>query len=61
LDRKRKNKDGTLVQWRRGNARPWLPEYTPTAGVRLAAEQEEAKLFLGQLREKNLAEPKETI
>lgn len=61
VDRKRKNKDGALVQWRRADAKPRLPEYMPSAGARLAAEQEEIRRFLSQLRENGLAEPTENI
>jgi cytidine deaminase len=56
---KRKGKDGSAVQWRRTEATPRLPEYMPSAVARLAAEQEEIKVFLGQLKEHGLAEPKE--
>ena len=56
---KRKAKDGSAVQWRRTEATPRLPEYMPSAVARLAAEQEEIKVFLSQLKEHGLAEPKE--
>jgi len=58
-NRKRKNKDGSLVHWQRANAKPYLPEYMPTASARVAAEQEEIKLFFNCLKEKGLVEPKE--
>lgn len=56
---KRKSKDGTLIQWRRADATPRFPEYMPSALARIAAEQQETKLFLTQLQEKGLAEPQE--
>jgi cytidine deaminase len=56
---RRKNKDGSLLQWRRAESVPRLPEYMPSPIARLAAEQEETKTFLGQLRNKGLAEPSE--
>jgi cytidine deaminase len=59
LNIKRKSKEGTAIQWRRADAAPRFPEYMPSAVARIAAEQEEIKLFLSQLREKNLAEPKD--
>ena len=55
----RKGKDGALLQWKGTEAVPRLPEYMPSAVARLAAENEEVKLFLGQLRNKGLAEPKD--
>ena len=58
---KRKSKDGSLLQWRRAEAVPRLPEYMPSAVARLAAEQDEIRLFLGQLKDKGLAEPKDEI
>jgi cytidine deaminase len=58
-NRKRKNKDGSLVHWQRTNGRPYVPGYMSTAGARVAAEQEELKLFLERLNQKGLAEPKE--
>jgi deoxycytidylate deaminase len=54
---KRKSKDGTVIQWRRVEATQRLPEYMPSAVARIAAEQEETKLFLNQLQAKGLAEP----
>ncbi len=54
---KRKSKDGSLLQWRRAEAVPRLPEYMPSTVARFAAEQKEIRLFLSQLREKGLAEP----
>lgn len=59
LNTKRKATDGTAIQWKRADAVPRFPEYMPSAVARIAAEQEETKLFLSQLQEKNLAEPKE--
>jgi cytidine deaminase len=56
---KRKSKDGSLLQWRGTEADPRLPEYMPSAVARLAAEQEEIRFFLGQLKEKGLAEPED--
>jgi cytidine deaminase len=56
---KRKQKDGSLLQWKRAGAVPRLPEYLPSAVARMAAEQDEIKLFLNQLRSKGLAEPAE--
>lgn len=53
---KRKAKDGSWLQWRRAEALPRLPEYMPTPVARLAAEQEEIKLFYTQLIEKGLAQ-----
>jgi cytidine deaminase len=58
---KRKGKDGTLLQWRRAEAVPRLPEYMPSAVARLAAEQDEIRVFFGQLKEKGLAEPRDEI
>jgi cytidine deaminase len=58
-NRKRKNKDGSLVRWQRTDAKPYLPEYMSTASARVAAEQEEIKLFFNCLKEKGLAEPEE--
>ncbi len=56
---KRKDKDGALLQWKGTEAVPRLPEYMPFAVARLASENEEVKLFFGQLRNKGLAEPKD--
>lgn len=56
---KRKSKDGSLLQWRRAEANPRLPEYMPSAVARLAAEQDELRVFFGQLREKGLAKPED--
>jgi cytidine deaminase len=56
---KRKSKDGDVLQWKGAETLPRLPEYMPSAVARLAAETEEVTLFLGQLRNKGLAEPKD--
>jgi cytidine deaminase len=52
---KRKNKDGSVKQWRPAGAVPRLPEYMPTALTRLTAEQEETRVFVGQLRKEGLS------
>ncbi len=52
----RKNKDGTMIQWNSATAMPRLPEYMPSAVARLAAEQDETRVFLRQLREHGLAQ-----
>jgi cytidine deaminase len=56
---KRKSKDGSILQWRRAEALPRLPEYMPSSLARLAAEQDEIRLFLSQLQSKGLAEPQD--
>jgi cytidine deaminase len=56
---KRKGKDGSLLQWRRAEAVPRLPEYMPSAVALLASEQDEIRIFLGQLKDRGLAQPKE--
>lgn len=55
----RKNKDGTMIQWKSARAIPRLPEYMPSAIARLAAEQDETRVFLRQLREHGLAQSEE--
>jgi deoxycytidylate deaminase len=55
---KRKSKDGALLQWKRAEAVPRLPEYMPSAMARIASEQEEVEVFLRELQKKGLAEPK---
>ncbi len=56
---KRKNKDGSVKQWRPAGAVPRLPEYMPTAMTRLVAEQEETAIFAGLLRKKGLLKAEE--
>lgn len=56
---RRKGRDGSLLQWKRSESAPRLPEYMPAADARLTAEQGEIREFLGRMREKGLAEPEE--
>ena len=56
---KRKQKDGSLLQWNRAESVPRLPEYMPSSVARMAAEFDEVSVFLKQLRDKHLAEPTE--
>ena len=56
---RRKARNGTLLPWNRAEAVPRLPEYMPRAAARLAAEQEDVKLFLKELKQNGLAEQKD--
>jgi len=56
---KRKNKDGSVKQWRPAGAVPRLPEYLPMALARLSAERLETQVFLDQLKSMGLAKNEE--
>lgn len=56
---KRKAKDGSLLQWRRSEAVPRLPEYMPSPVARLAAENDEIMVFKNTLIEKGLTQPQD--
>jgi hypothetical protein len=58
---KRKQKDGSLLQWNRAGAVLRLPEYMPSSVARIAAEFDKVNAFLKQLKAKGLAEPVEEI
>jgi cytidine deaminase len=59
LDAKRKSKTGGVVDWKRAEATPRLPEYLPSEAARFVSEQQETRNFMNKLRELGLAEPKE--
>lgn len=57
---KRKSTDGSWLRWRPSEATPRLPDLTGTKVARLAAEEEEVRLFVDSLQEKGLAKSEES-